>query len=128
MTAIEYMERQVVSNKLNHDREFARGAPEEVLENIRKKIGYYEEAVEALKRGERVGMKPKLCANAVHSRFFGCPVCGEEVGGYVITGCGEDDWSTHQDKFCKSCGQEISWRGTKWSDLYKSRGEDDYGI
>lgn len=52
MTALEYMERQVVSNKLNHDRQFARGAPEEDLENIRKKIGYYEEAVKALREQE----------------------------------------------------------------------------
>ena len=49
MTALEYMERKVVSNKLNHDRQFARGAPEEDLANIRKKIGFYEEAVAALR-------------------------------------------------------------------------------
>ena len=50
MTALEYMERQVVNNKLNHDRQFARGAPEADLANIRKKIGYYEEAVAALQK------------------------------------------------------------------------------
>ena len=60
MTALEYMERQVVSNKLNHDRQFAREAPEEDLENIRKKIGYYEEAVEALReKQERLKMYPR---------------------------------------------------------------------
>jgi hypothetical protein len=50
MTALEYMERQVVSNRLNHDRQVARGAPEEDLANIRKKIGFYEEAAEALRK------------------------------------------------------------------------------
>ena len=48
MTALKYMENQVVKHRLNFDREFARGVPEEMLENIRKKISYYEEAVEAL--------------------------------------------------------------------------------
>lgn len=50
MTALEYMERQVVKHRLNHDREVAREAPEEVLHNIRLKIGYYEAAVAALRR------------------------------------------------------------------------------
>lgn len=52
MTALEYMERQVVSNKLNHDRQIARGAPEEDLANIRKKIEYYTAAAEALREQE----------------------------------------------------------------------------
>lgn len=49
MTALEYMEKQLVWYRLNFDREFAREAPEEVLRNIQRKIGYYEEAVEALR-------------------------------------------------------------------------------
>lgn len=52
MTALEYMNRQIVKHKLNHDREFARNAPEEVLENIRKKIEYYTAAAEALENAE----------------------------------------------------------------------------
>lgn len=50
MTALEYMQRQVVKHKLNHDREMAREVPEEQLANIRKKIGFYEAAVEALRK------------------------------------------------------------------------------
>lgn len=50
MTALEYMERQVVKHRLNHDRELARGVPEEQLANIRKKISFYEAAAEALKK------------------------------------------------------------------------------
>lgn len=50
MTALDYMESQVIKHRLNHDREFARGVPEEQLHNIRLKIGYYEAAVEALKK------------------------------------------------------------------------------
>lgn len=56
MTALEYMERQVEKHRLNHAREFAREVPEEQLQNIRAKIGYYEAAVEALRRaGEQDG-------------------------------------------------------------------------
>jgi hypothetical protein len=44
------MERQAEKHRLNHDREFAREVPEEVLQNIRAKIGYYEAAVEALRK------------------------------------------------------------------------------
>ncbi len=49
MTAFEYMENQLLKHRLNFGREFARGVPEQQLENIRKKIGYYEAAVEALR-------------------------------------------------------------------------------
>jgi hypothetical protein len=38
-----------VNHRLNFDREFARGVPEEMLQNIRNKISYYEAAVEALR-------------------------------------------------------------------------------
>ena len=50
MTALEYMERQLVKHRQNYLREADRKVPEEMLNNIRKKIGYYEEAVEALRR------------------------------------------------------------------------------
>ena len=49
MTALEYMERQVQKHRQNFDRESARGVPEEMLQNISKKIGYYQAAVDALK-------------------------------------------------------------------------------
>lgn len=49
MTALEYMEKQVQKHRMNYDRELARGVPEEQLNNIRAKIGYYEAAVDALK-------------------------------------------------------------------------------
>ena len=49
MTALEYMEKQVQKHRVNYNREVLRDAPEEVLQNIRLKIGYYEAAVKALK-------------------------------------------------------------------------------
>ena len=49
MTALEYMEKQVQKHSLNYDREYRRGASEDVLYNIACKISYYEDAVEALK-------------------------------------------------------------------------------
>ena len=50
MTALEYMNRQVVNHKLNFDRQFSRGAPDDDLANIYAKIKYYEAAAEALRR------------------------------------------------------------------------------
>ena len=51
-TALEYMERQAQKHRINYNRELLRGAPEDVLLNIRAKISYYEAAVEALNGGE----------------------------------------------------------------------------
>ena len=53
MTALEYMEKQLSKHAHNLGREIARGAPKEVIENIRRKIGYYETAVVALQLVER---------------------------------------------------------------------------
>lgn len=50
MTTLEYMSRQVVNNKLNFDRQFSRGAPEDDLANIWEKIKHYETAVAALRK------------------------------------------------------------------------------
>ena len=50
MTALEYMERQAQSNRINYNRQVLRGAPEKDLESIKEKIEHYEAAVEALKK------------------------------------------------------------------------------
>lgn len=50
MTALEYMQKQAKKHRIDYDRELNRGAPDEVLQNILKKIGYYDTAIEALKR------------------------------------------------------------------------------
>ena len=55
MTSLEYMQRQIVKHKLNHDREFARNAPEEMLANIRMKISFFEDAVRALSERPKEG-------------------------------------------------------------------------
>lgn len=46
-------------------------------------------------------------------------ILDSEVGGFVITGSGDDDWSTHQDKFCSECGQKIDWSNVKWETIYR---------
>lgn len=61
----------------------------------------------------------KTGSDAIHHHYFGCPVCGSEVGGFVITGSGDDDWSTHQDKFCSECGQRIDWSNVQWETIYR---------
>lgn len=68
------------------------------------------------------GMTPSLSnagSGAVHHHFFACPICGDEVGGFTITGDGEDDWDTHKDKFCRKCGQKIDWSDVEWSAIYR---------
>ena len=52
MTAIDYMEKQLRKNQRIYNSEFKRGAPEEILRNIEKKISYYQAAVDALKAKE----------------------------------------------------------------------------
>lgn len=58
-------------------------------------------------------------SHAIHHHYFGCPRCGNEVGGFIATGSGEDDWSTHQDRFCAFCSQKIDWSKTRWEDIYR---------
>lgn len=55
MTALEYMEKQVRKHRQNFLQQYDRNAPEEVLANIKAKIRYYEEAVEALREREGNG-------------------------------------------------------------------------
>ena len=51
----------------------------------------------------------KYLDNKTHADAYSCPICGTQVGGYVIFGKGENDWAWEQDKFCKECGQKIRW-------------------
>jgi hypothetical protein len=55
MTAIEYFEQQREKHQRNYNRAVLKGAVEEELQNIKRKIGYYAEAVVALreKGGEK---------------------------------------------------------------------------
>ena len=50
MTALEYMTKQLHKHSLNYIREFTRGVPDEVLNNIMNKMLYYASAVEALRK------------------------------------------------------------------------------
>lgn len=54
MTALEYMEKQILKHGFSLGREIARNAPAEMIENIRLKISYYEAAVEALRKAGEV--------------------------------------------------------------------------
>lgn len=67
---------------------------------------------------DKYGKAPLLC-NGGRDNYFGCPVCGNKVGGFLITGSGENDWHTHRDKFCSECGQKIDWNHTEWSSIYR---------
>lgn len=61
MTALEYMEKQLQKHRNNYDCELLRGVPEEMLQNIGRKVGYYEAAVDAL----------KMSAYVEVTRYFG---------------------------------------------------------
>lgn len=68
----------------------------------------------------RKNNQPIICHDGItHPNFFGCPRCGKEVGGYVITGGSPDDWSKHLDHFCSECGLKIDWSGVNFSDITK---------
>ena len=54
MSALEYMERQVVKHRANFERESARGCSAEMIANIALKIGYYEAAANALRNALEV--------------------------------------------------------------------------
>ena len=49
MTALEFFEKQLKKTQISYDKEKSRGANENDLHNIQLKIGYYEEAIAALK-------------------------------------------------------------------------------
>ena len=52
MTALEYMEKQLQKHRHNYEMGKSRGIPQDQLENIGLKIGYYEAAIKALKNEE----------------------------------------------------------------------------
>ena len=58
MTALEYFEQQRDRHQRNYNRAVLKGAAEEELQNISRKIGYYSQAVVALggkeKKNERI--------------------------------------------------------------------------
>lgn len=55
MTALEYMTRELEKHCQNYVREKDRGVPQEMLDNILAKVGYYAQAVAALKEGKDDG-------------------------------------------------------------------------
>ena len=50
MTALEYMEKQISKHRANWIWAIERNAPEKDIENLWKKVCYYGEAIEALKK------------------------------------------------------------------------------
>lgn len=50
MTALEYMEKQIRHHRFSLIQAVNRNAPLDMLENIQRKIHYYEAAVEALQK------------------------------------------------------------------------------
>lgn len=57
------------------------------------------------------GVKPIKSVNRDNTgeHYWSCPNCKTRVGGFIITGKGEDDWGYEEDKFCKECGAKINW-------------------
>ena len=57
------------------------------------------------------GLKPIKSSDRDRSleHYWLCPNCKNRVGGYIITGGGDNDWGYEQDKFCSECGTKIDW-------------------
>lgn len=55
------------------------------------------------------GLKPIKSNDIYRSETWLCPNCNNFVGGYIITGRGDDDWSYEKNKFCRECGTKIDW-------------------
>ena len=72
MTALEYMEKQIQHHRISHIQAVDRNAPKEMLENIRRKISYYEAAVEALRNSEAV-----RCGHWITDERTGFCYCSE---------------------------------------------------
>lgn len=58
--------------------------------------------------------KPIICECYGGLKYWACPCCKHQVGGYTFSGTGENDWGAHQDKFCPECGSKIDWDNVNW--------------
>jgi hypothetical protein len=86
------MEKQLSKNRLNFHREWERGAPEDVLNNIRQKIEHYKAAADALEE------QPRWISVSDH-----LPNDTEKVLVYTTTGnTTVARWSQRQEKFVAS--------------------------
>ena len=57
-------------------------------------------------------LKPIKSLERDHStgdHYWMCPKCNNWVGGYIITGPGENDWGYKKSTFCDECGTKILW-------------------
>ena len=50
MTTLEFMEKELQKCKINMQKETQRNAPAEHVENIKKKVGYYTEVCDILRK------------------------------------------------------------------------------
>lgn len=102
MSPCKYFERQLEKARFNLTQQTSRNAPEDVLRNIRKKIGYYEAAVKALSvaRGEwkEIADDYEICATE-----FECSNCKESFCTSELT----DADFRRMMKFCPNCGAKM---------------------
>ena len=92
MTTLEYMTRQVVKHRLNYRKAIERKALDYEIDNIERKIKYYEEVVEKLQ-----GKSGQWLINP-DGYFPYCSECGAEPEGRKMT------------KFCPGCGTPMTRR------------------
>ena len=106
MTAIEYFEKQVAKHRINLDREIKRNAPEDMIENIKTKIGYYTEAVSALEK-----QMPKKVVTANHI-CYSMSKEGERLYVYDYH-CPLCDAKVNNERHHCPCGQALEWSDTE---------------
>lgn len=92
MTALEYFEQQHDRHQRNYNRAVLKGATEEELQNIKRKIGYYSQTAEALKL-DKDYVSVVRCKNCVYYKDF----LGEMMCHLWI-----DLLTTKPDDYCSS--------------------------
>ena len=100
MTTLEYMKRELVKHRLNLRKAIERKALDYEIDNIERKIKYYEDVVEKLQ-----GTSSQWLINP-DGYYPYCSRCNTEPKGRVMT------------KFCPECGAEMQ----KWDREVKNDG------
>ena len=122
MTALEYMERELLRNRLNFDREACRkGVTAEQLENIRKKISHYEAAVDAQREREERSKGCEYCREAENIYYHAGAVNSLDelvyiTGDDLVVDIGCRFYLSASIKFCPVCGRRLYGGGEDGSD------------
>ena len=125
MTALGYMEMQARKHRRNLARETERGVPEEMLEAIRRKAGFYEMAVEALR--ERDALMAEIKDMCFLRRHYNsgkgnelCECCDDE-DNFEWRGAQDNRLESDTDKVVDS--DQFENKPLEYLEVFDMRGE-----